>query len=339
MYVPEASDKQDWQGVWVVGEVQNGIIQDVTYELLGKARELSKDCGGEVWTVILTEGLKEDLGTLFHYQADKVLLVEDPILKEFHDEIEALTLNRLITTYKPNILLCGATSRGRALMPRVAVLTEAGLTADCTSLSVEAETGCLLIQTRPAFGGNMYATIKSQDYRPQMATVRPRVMEMLEPDTSRKGEVIEVSLEGEEKNAVKKVLQSVIGEEDSMNISDAEFIIAGGRGVKGPEGFELLEKLAAAFNGAVGASRAAVDAGWIAYPHQVGQTGQTVQAKVYIACGISGQIQHLVGMQSSDLIIAINKDPEAPIMKLADIAIPGDLFEIIPALLKEAGKA
>ena len=164
-------------------------------------------------------------------------------------------------------------------------------------------------------------------------------MEMGEPDTSRKGEVIEAALEGEEKNPLKKIIEAVIGAEDSMNISDAEFIIAGGRGVKGPEGFELLEKLAAAFNGAVGASRAAVDAGWVAYPHQVGQTGQTVQAKVYIACGISGQIQHLVGMQSSDLIIAINKDPEAPIMKLADIAIPGDLFEVIPALLKEVGKA
>ncbi len=329
--------KKEYKNIWVTAEQLSGKIQQVTLELIGAARPLADDRGSEVWVFAAGPGITGQAEELFSYGADKVIVVDDDRLLNFNDELEANVLGRLIEKYKPEVVICGATTRGRALIPRVAVTKVCGLTADCTQLSIDPENGDLL-QTRPAFGGNIMATIRSSNHRPQMATVRPRVMKVPEPDSSRTGEIIIETIEPGDTEGIKKILEVFHSQENTVNLADAQIIISGGRGMKGPKGFDLLKKLAAKVEGAVGASRAAVDAGWIAYSHQVGQTGQTVQTKVYMACGISGQIQHLVGMQSSDLIIAIDKDPDTPLMQMADIAVVGDLFEIIPLLLEEIPK-
>ena len=295
----------------IVAELLAGRIQPVTHELIGAARKLADARGSQVWAVAMGQGAAEQAASLFAYGADTVVTVDDPALNGFADEIEASVLVRLIRKYKPEIIISGATTRGRALIPRVAVLAVCGLTADCTELDIDPENGDLL-QTRPAFGGNIMATIRCASHRPQMATVRPRVMKAPEPDATRSGQLITEAVEMADKGLVKRILETVHSSESAVNLADARIIVSGGRGVNGPEGFQLLRRLAERVGGAVGASRAAVDAGWIPYTHQVGQTGQTVQTKVYIACGISGQIQHLVGMQSCDLIIAIDKDPTTP---------------------------
>ncbi|MFO7611628.1 MAG: electron transfer flavoprotein subunit alpha/FixB family protein [Clostridia bacterium] len=331
------NDKKQYANIWVVAEQLSGEIQQVTHELIGAARPLADARGSQVWVVATGSGISGKAENLYAYGADKVIVVDDPRLNDFNDELEAKILGRLIKKYKPEVVICGATTRGRALIPRVAVSTNCGLTADCTELSIDLENGDLL-QTRPAFGGNIMATIRSSNHRPQMSTVRPRVMKAPEPDYTRKGETVVEPVEDSDAVGIKKILEVFHNMENTVNLADAQIIISGGRGMKGPQGFDLLRQLAAKVGGAVGASRAAVDAGWIAYAHQVGQTGQTVQTKVYVACGISGQIQHLVGMQSSDLIIAIDKNPDTPMMQIADIAVVGDLFEIIPNLIKEIPK-
>jgi electron transfer flavoprotein alpha subunit len=223
---------------------------------------------------------------------------------------------------------------GRSFIPRVAVELKTGLTADCTELSIDTENRQLL-QTRPAFGGNIMATIRCPDHRPQMATVRHKVMTPIKRDPNRKGKIIQEKINFDQTKIVSKLLKFVRDESQQVNLTDADIIVSGGRGVKNADNFKLLRGLAAKLNAAIGASRAAVDSGWIPYSHQVGQTGKTVKPKIYIACGISGAIQHLVGMQSSDIIIAINKDPDAPIFKVADFGVVGDLFEVIPALIKK----
>ncbi|HDL64977.1 MAG TPA: electron transfer flavoprotein subunit alpha/FixB family protein, partial [Proteobacteria bacterium] len=265
--------------------------------------------------------------------ADKVYLAESEKLAEFLDEPYSRILSRLIREHKPEIVLTGATAIGRSLIPRVAAEIKTGLTADCTELAIDEERG-LLLQTRPAFGGNIMATIICEDYRPQMATVRYKVMKEAVADRERSGELIRVEVAPEELVARTRFLESVEELEYAVNITEADIIVSGGRGMKGPENYAILQELAGLLDGAVGASRAAVDADWIPYSHQVGQTGKTVQPKVYIACGISGAIQHLVGMQSSEIIIAINKDPDAPIFSVATYGMVGDLFEIVPALIK-----
>jgi electron transfer flavoprotein alpha subunit len=332
MLVTNNSDKSQYKDVWVVAELLSGKVQPVTNELLGAARSLADVRSSQVWAVVMGSAVTKEAASLFPYGADKVLLVDDPRLSGFVDEIEAGILLRLIEKYKPEILLGAATARGRALIPRVAVKTNCGLTADCTELGIDPENGDLL-QTRPAFGGNIMATIRCSNHRPQMATVRPRVMKALQPDSGRSGEIIRENVQASDAVKIKRITEIFHSDQASVNLGDARIIIAGGRGLKGPAGFELLRKLAAKMGGAVGASRAAVDAGWIPYSCQVGQTGQTVQTKVYIACGISGQIQHLVGMQSCETIIAIDKDPDTPMMQIADIAVVGDLFEIIPEII------
>ncbi len=337
MIAETEKERNQYKNVWVIAESQGGEIQTVTFELLGAAKDLAGKRNSEVWCLLMGKGISDNARVPFHYGADKVVCVDDPSLERFIDEVETNVLCRLIEKYKPEIVLCGATSKGRALIPRVAVKVNAGLTADCTSLDIDPETG-ILLQTRPAFGGNIMATIKTTRHRPQMSTVRPRVMNAPEPDTELSGEVITEPVEDSDAFALKRVVDVVLNTESTVNLSDAQFIISGGRGVKGPEGFEPLQKFAQMVDGAVGASRAAVDAGWIPYSHQVGQTGQTVQSKVYIACGISGQIQHLVGMQSCDFIIAINKDPDAPLMKLADVAVQGDVFEVLDEVMKQIPK-
>ena len=297
------------------------------------AKDLANLKNCEVWAIVLGTELKNNYELLFDYGANTIILVNDPVLHGFNDELEARVLDRLIARYKPEVVLCGATSRGRALIPRLAVSTYSGLTADCTGLSIDPESGDLL-QTRPAFGGNIMATIRSSRFRPQMATVRPRVMKMPTPDYKRSGKVIREEIISDDIKKIKEIIRIYHETETSVNLSDARIIISGGRGMKGKKGFALLKKLAERLKDAtIGASRAAVDAGWVPYSHQVGQTGQTVQTKMYIACGISGQIQHLVGMQACDLIIAIDQDPGTPMMQIADIALVGDLFEIIPEFI------
>ncbi len=328
------AERKIYRNIWVVAELLSGEIQPVTHELIGTARTLADIRKSEVWVVVIGSDIGEKPESLFAYGADIVLLVDNAGLVGFVDEFEAKIMKRLITKYKPEVVICGATTRGRSLIPRVSVVTNCGLTADCTGLSIDPENGDLL-QTRPAFGGNIMATIRCSNHRPQMATVRPRVMKSPEPDFARTGKIIKENILASDTEKIKQILDIFHSNETAVNLADAQIIISGGRGVKGSKGFNLLKQFAEKVGGAaVGASRAAVDSGWIPYAHQVGQTGQTVQTKVYIACGISGQIQHLVGMQSCDLIIAIDKNPNTPMMQIADIGVVGNLFEIIPEIIK-----
>lgn len=322
---------EDYSGVWVFAEQKKGKVQSVSYELLGAGRRLADLRKSKLEAVLIGDGIESEAAELIARGADKVHVVESPDLRNFIDEAYSRILTRLIREAKPEIVLCGATTIGRALIPRVAVELRTGLTADCTGLDIEEETG-LLLQTRPAFGGNIMATIKCPDYRPQMATIRHKVMKEAFPHEGRTGEVVRVELEDGEtagRTAVEDVVEEI---EETVSLTEADIIVSGGRGLRGPENFHLIYDLAKALNGAVGASRASVDAGWIPYSHQIGQTGKTVQPKMYIACGISGAIQHLVGMQASDIIIAINKDPEAPILNVATYGLVGDLFQVLPAL-------
>ncbi len=324
---------EGWRGVWVFAEQKDGKVQPVVYELLGKGRELADKLGVDLSAVLLGDKVEDQVDELIFRGADIVYLVEDSSLRYFVDEEYASILVRLIKKYKPEIVLSGATSIGRALVSRVAVELGTGLTADCTGLDVDLETRNLL-QTRPAFGGNIMATIITPRHRPQMATVRHKVFPEAKVDTNRKGKVIKEAVEDNDLDVRSKVIDVVKEVSSTVNLAEADIIVSGGRGLGGPENFKLLEELAEVLGGAVGASRAAVDAGWIPYSHQVGQTGKTVCPKLYFAIGISGQIQHLVGMQSSKCIIAINKDPNAPIFSVAHYGIVGDLFEIVPALTK-----
>ncbi|MEE8317500.1 MAG: electron transfer flavoprotein subunit alpha [Candidatus Omnitrophota bacterium] len=319
--------------VWIFCEQKNGIIQSVAYELLGKGRELADTLGIDLCGVLLGEGMKKEAQEVIHRGANKVYYVDSPKLKHYQDEPYSKTLIKLIKEYRPEIVLCGATSIGRSLISRVAIGIHAGLTADCTELDIDKEKK-LLLQTRPAFGGNIMATIICPDHRPQMATVRHKVMKEAEINNHHKGRIIENSYDGDVYFSRTKLLDIVEEIEETVNLAEADIIVSGGRGLQRQENFKLVEDLARVLGAAVGSSRAAVDAGWKSYSHQVGQTGKTVCPKIYIACGISGQIQHLVGMQSSDIIVAINKDQHAPIFNVATYGIVGDLFEVLPELTK-----
>lgn len=327
-------DISSYKGVWVFAETEENDISSVTFELLGKARQLANDLNTYVGAVLLGYNVKNLANKLIERGADKVYLVEHPALKHFISETFSNTIINLIKKHKPEIFLAGATTLGRSLVSRIAIGAYAGLTADCTGLDIDKERK-ILIQTRPAFGGNIMARIISPNFRPQMATVRHKVMPEAEINPNHKGEIIEESFD---ENFIEKRVKFIdfIKEETSkVNLAEANIIVSGGRGLKSPENFKLLEELADVLGAAIGSSRACVDAGWIPYSHQVGQTGRTVNPKIYIACGISGQIQHLVGMQSSKIIIAINSDANAPIFKVADYGLVGDLFKIVPALTKK----
>ncbi len=326
-------DKSAYKGIWVFAEQHRGVIAPVVYELLGKGRDLADQMGEDLTAVLMGSGLEGMSSILISYGADQVIELDDPTLANFRDESYAKALSVLADKYKPSIILAGATVTGRSFIPRVAVQLHTGLTADCTGLEYDPETGNLM-QTRPAFGGNIMATIVTANHRPQMATVRHKVMDPLMPDESRNGVVIQesVNLELDEEKTV--FLGFEKEKTNLVNITEANIIVAGGRGIKDAKNFAMIEELAEALDGAVGASRAAVDAEWIPYSHQVGQTGKTVKPNIYIAVGISGAIQHLAGMSSADYIIAINKDPDAPIFKVADLGIVGDLFEVLPQVIK-----
>jgi electron transfer flavoprotein alpha subunit len=328
---------KDACGVWVFCEQKHGVIQSVSYELLGKGRELADKLKTDLCAVLLGHEVESKASELIHRGADVVYLVEHASLKNFLDDPYTNVLVRLIKKYKPEIVLCGATSIGRSLISRVAVKVHTGLTADCTGLDID-EHKKILLQTRPAFGGNIMATIITPNHRPQMSTVRHKVMKEAVVDLKRKGRIIKETFDENVFSSRTKILDIIEEVSSTVNLTEADVIVSGGRGMKGPENFKLLEDLAHVLNAALGSSRAAVDSGWMPYSHQVGQTGKTVCPKIYIACGISGQIQHLVGMQSSDTIIAINSDPLAPIFQVATYGIVGDLFEVVPLLIKKLKK-
>ena len=331
-------DVTQYRGIWVVAESAphgHGELRRGTYELLGEGRRLADKLGVELSAVLLGDQVAGRSGDLIAHGADKVYLAEDAVLAQYRTGPYTDVLAGMINQHKPEIVLVSATPQGRDLAPRVAARLSAGLTADCTGLDID-EDDRLLVQTRPAFGGNLMATIICREARPQMATVRPGVMKALEPDPSRQGETITVPVHLDERGVIAKIVEIVQQESDgAVNLQDAEVIVSGGRGLAKPENFALIRDLAEALGGAVGASRAVVDAGWIPAYHQVGQTGRTVQPKLYIACGISGAVQHLAGMGISDVIVAINKDPSAPIFNVATYGIVGDLFEIVPALTRK----
>ncbi len=331
-------NKDDYRGVWVFAEQQDKDIAPVVYELLGKGKELAEDRESKLTAILFGHKVGDLVNKLYYHGAEEVIVIDDPLLEDFTDDLYAQAMQQLVKKYKPEIILTGATNTGRSFLPRVATAMNAGLTADCTGLKIDPTT-TNLIQTRPAFGGNIMARIETPNHRPQMATVRYKVMDPLKMDTSKTGKLIEEKLELDIAERLTKFIKKVKEEGSLANIVDANIIVAGGRGLKNAENFKILEELAGLLGGAVGASRAAVDNEWISYPHQVGQTGKTVKPSIYIAVGISGAIQHLAGMSSADYIIAINKDPEAPIFRVADLGIVGDLFEIIPLIIKKLKKA
>jgi len=331
-------DFKDYQGVWVFIEEKDGEIPSVSLELLGAGRKLADKRGVELAGILIGENIKPLAQTVFEYGADTVYVYDQPIFKHYRTESFMKALLDCSNKHKPEIILFGATSTGKDLASAVATDLPTGLTADTTELDVEEETG-LLLASRPAFGGNIMATILCKKYRPQMATVRAKVMKALPPQPGRSGKIIEESISLQEEDIRTKVLEIVKETTKKVRIDEADIIVAGGKGLGSPEGFQLVHELANTLGGAVGASRDVVEAGWIEHPHQVGQTGVTVTPKIYIAIGISGAIQHIVGMKNSGLIIAINKDSEAPIFDACHYGIVGDAFEIVPILIKQFKKA
>jgi electron transfer flavoprotein alpha subunit len=324
-----------YRGVWVFIEQTGGEAAKVSWELLGKGKELALARNCELAAVVMGEGVEELCRQAIGYGAQKVYLMDAPVLRYYRTEAYQQGVCTLVEKYRPEVILMGATGLGRDLAGVVATRLATGLTADCTGLSIDDKGN--LLQTRPAFGGNIMATIVCDKFRPQMSTVRPHVMAMPPFDATAQGEILRESLPLTEEAVKVKVLKILMdgGAGSEVDISGADFIVSGGRGMMGKENFAMLQDLAEVLGGVVGASRSAVDAGWMPPDRQVGQTGKTVRPKVYIACGISGAIQHLVGMQDSDVVIAINRDPEAPIFQVASYGIVGDLFTVIPALTRK----
>ncbi len=331
--VAAAKDLSAYKNVWVFAEQRKGVIASVALELLGEGRKLADKRRAKLAAVLIGHGLTGKAQDLIAHGADIVYLADDPALKDFNDDSYSAVLTTLATLHKPEIILAGATAIGRSFIPKVAARLYTGLTADCTMLDIDPETGNLH-QTRPAFGGNIMATIVTPNHRPQMATVRHKVMKPAPRNDARTGELINVKFTqaGDVRTRVVKTVEE-LGE--TVNICEANIIVAGGRGMGGAKNLHLLEELAKVLGGAVAATRAIVDEGWIPYSHQVGQTGKTVCPKLYIACGISGAIQHVAGMQSSDIIVAINKDPDAPIFSVATYGIVGDVLEVLPVMIKQ----
>lgn len=350
-------DLSAYKDVWVYTEQRAGKLMNVALELLGEGSKLANEIGDrKVCALLIGHETDHLIPELYAYGADVVYQIDDPLLKNYTTDGYAKVMTDAIREYKPEIVLFGATHIGRDLAPRVAARLDTGLTADCTRLDVNTgnyinylnkyttlDTSGMdpnsddknLKQTRPAFGGNIMATIICPKKRPQMSTVRPGVMSKLEKDPSRTGELIKVNHSLSKSDIRTEVVEVVKAAKELVSLTDAEIICSGGRGLGDPSGFELIKKLADTVGGVVGSSRAAVDAGWIDHSHQVGQTGTTVKPKIYFACGISGAIQHLAGMQTSDLIIAINKDPDAPIFEVADYGIVGDLYKVVPKIIEE----
>lgn len=327
-------DLSAYHGVWVFAEQRDGKLMSVALELLGEGRKLADQVGCELCAVLCGEQVEALIPELYAYGAEKVYYADSPELRTYRTDAYTKVIYEAIQRYRPEIVLLGATHIGRDLGPCLAVRCGTGLTADCTRLEIDPETKGIL-QTRPAFGGNLMATIQCPKHRPQMSTVRPGVMEKPVKDAGRTGETIRLSAEFKEGEIRTRILEIVKSAKETVSLSDAKVIVSGGMGLGGKEGFDLLRKLADRMGGTVGASRAAVDAGWIDHAYQVGQTGTTVRPDIYFACGISGAIQHAAGMKDSKLIVAINQNESAPIFDIADIGIVGDLYKVIPAILSE----
>lgn len=320
--------------VWIVTEQRDHTIKDVSFELLAWGRRLASERDSDLCAVVMADDLPaNELDKLFWHGADKVYFVKHLAFSHFLIEPEVHTLYHLVKTHRPEILLAGATTRGRTIMPYLAVLLHTGLTADCTGLEIEPETGNLL-QIRPAIGGNIMAMIKTPNTRPQMATVRPKSIHPLEADPTRRGKVItEVVPEAGFSSRI-QFEEAVTGDLDTASLEDAHFVVSGGLGMKNPEAFSMIEEFANVLGAAIGSSRPPVDLGWQPYGHQVGLSGKTISPDLYIACGISGAVQHLAGIQTAKNIIAINQDPEASIFQVADLGIVGDVYQVLPVLKK-----
>jgi electron transfer flavoprotein alpha subunit len=332
----ERVDKSQYKGVWIIAEHYKNEIHKVAFQLLGKGRELSNALNGDLTLVILGDKFDEKLEEIGEYSADEVIYVKSAILKDYYSDLYVNTLTDLITEYKPEIILIGATPTGRDFAPRVAKRLKVGLTADCTGLDIEEETGNLM-QTRPTFGGNIMATIRTPSSRPQMATVRPGIFKA-NITAKKKVKITKIEKQFKEKDSVTKIIKIIAKQKENINLEDAKMIVAGGRGVGSKEGFKLIEELADILGAELGGSRVTVELNWLNEDRQVGQTGKTVSPKLYIACGISGAIQHLVGMQNSEIIVAINKDRHAPIFHVAHYGIVGDLHKVVPTLIEELKK-
>lgn len=330
----KAVNLDNYRGVWVFIEQSNNCIASVSFELLGEGRKLANKLNVELCAVLLgnnVSGLTQEIAS---FGADKIYLIDHPVLSHYRTAPYLEAIVHLSKKYNPEIILYGATVMGRDIAGAVATTLETGLTADCTGLDIEENTRNLK-QTRPAFGGNIMATIMTKFNRPQMATVRPRIMKSLPKDPNKTAQIIKEEFPLSEENMKSKLIEFIPSTEKTTPIEDAQIIVSGGKGMGGAKNFELLEEFAHRLGGVVAGSRKAVEAGWVPVSSQVGQTGKTVRPKIYFACGISGAIQHLVGMQTADMIVAINKDPNAPIFKIANYGIVGDLFEVIPKLSKE----
>ncbi len=339
---------EEYKGVYVFAQQVDNELSGIAFELLGKAKELAADLSTDVTAVLIGSGVKGLVDQLAEYGADKVIVVDDPELKEYRTEPYAHALASVINEYKPEIVLVGATAIGRDLGPRVSARVATGLTADCTVLEIgdfpinpvpnQEQKHNQLLMTRPAFGGNTIATIACPDNRPQMATVRPGVMQKIDPIAGAKAEVIEYNPGFTPNNKYVEILDVVKELSDTVDIMDAKILVSGGRGVGSAENFKILQDLADVIGGTVSCSRAVVDNGWLPKELQVGQTGKTVRPNVYFAIGISGAIQHVAGMEESDIIVTINKDETAPIFDVADYGIVGDLNKIVPKLTEELKK-
>lgn len=322
-----------YKNVWIYAEQRDGVITPVVFELLGEGKRIAQETDSELCAFLIGNNVASLANELIAYGAEKVFLAESPLLKNYTTDGYAKVLCDAINEYKPEIVLYGATHIGRDLAPRISARVNTGLTADCTKLEIDPDDKKLK-QTRPAFGGNLMATIVCPNHRPQMSTVRPGVMEKLTRNEDNQGIVINLDLKLTEKDIRTVVLEVVKHKKEMASLTDAEIIVSGGKGIGCADGFKMLKQLADVLGGTVGASRAAVDAGWIDHGNQVGQTGTTVKSRIYFACGISGAIQHLAGMSDSDIIIAINKNPLAPIFDVADYGIVGDLNEVVPMLIE-----
>jgi len=324
--------------LWVFIETANGKARNVGLELLNPGRRLADIQGGNVTAVVIGYNCDEAVKDAIAYGADKVYVMDAPVYDHYTTEAYTAALVQLIEKDCPTTVLLGASNTGRDLGPRLAGRLRTGLTADCTALDIDADSGNVA-WTRPAFGGNLMATILCPNHRPQIGTCRPGVFKKIEPDTSRTAEIVKDDYVFPAEDIRVKLLEVIREEGEKVDLEGAEIIVSGGRGVGGPEGFEPVRKLAAALGAVVGSSRAAVDAGWIPHSHQVGQTGKTVGPKLYVACGISGAIQHLAGMSGSDTIVCVNKDAEAPIFSVADFGVVGNLFEVLPVLTDLVNKS
>ncbi|MCR4394727.1 MAG: electron transfer flavoprotein subunit alpha [Dehalococcoidales bacterium] len=325
----------EYRGVWIFAEQRDGKLKNVSFELLAKGRELADTLQTEL-SAICFGYCVQDVDRLISSGADKVYLVDDPVLASPAEDVLCALIVKLVKEHKPAILLAGATALGRSLIPRVAAVLETGLTADCTGLEIDPENG-LLKQTRPAFGGNLMATILCPVRRPQMATVRPRTFRQI-VRSGHAGQIIRVDFQKEAVSSRTRIVNFIADLNERVKLDEAEIIVSGGRGLGKPENFQLLAELAECLGAALGSSRPPVDEGWISYAHQIGQTGKTVCPKLYIACGISGSVQHMAGMQTSETIVAINSDPSAPIFEIATYGIVGDLFKVVPLMIRELKK-